>query len=55
MLIMIVVWKVIKKTKLVPLDEMDLVTDVHTIEEEEKSDEPTGWKGKAKSALSWLI
>jgi amino acid transporter, AAT family len=53
MLIMIVAWKLIKRTKFVRLDEMDLETDVHTAEEMEE--EKTGWQAKAKSAFTWLF
>ncbi|KIL96635.1 aat family amino acid transporter [Fusarium avenaceum] len=53
MLIMYVVWKLIKKTKIVKLSEMDLETDVYTVEE--KVTEETGWKVKAKNVVSWLF
>ncbi|KAM0353070.1 hypothetical protein ACHAPU_001959 [Fusarium lateritium] len=53
MLIMYVVWKYLKKTKLVKLSEMDLETDVYTVEE--KVIEETGWKAKGKSVIGWLF
>lgn len=53
MLIMFVVWKLVKKTKIVKLNEMDLETDVHTVEE--KVIEETGWKSKAKNIVTWLF
>lgn len=53
MLIMYVVWKLIKKTKIVKLSEMDLETDVYTVEE--KVTEETGWKVKAKNVVTWLF
>jgi AAT family amino acid transporter len=53
MLLMFVVWKLIKKTKFVGLSEMDLETDVYTIEE--KVTEETGWKTKVKDVVTWLF
>ena len=53
MFIMIVAWKVLKKTKYVKLEEMDLETDVHTVEE--VMIEETGWRSKAKGVLTWLF
>jgi AAT family amino acid transporter len=53
MLVMYLGWKIIKRTKFVRLDEMDLVTDVHTAEEQ--VEEEKGWKGKAKSVIGWLF
>ncbi|KAF5963676.1 amino acid transporter AAT family [Fusarium coicis] len=53
MLLMFVVWKLIKKTKFVGLSEMDLETDVYTIEE--KVTEETGWKTKVKNVVTWLF
>jgi AAT family amino acid transporter len=68
MLVMFVAWKVIKKTKWVKLDEMDLVTDRYdagmTLEEREKALEAAkmgqwraedGWKGKMKCIGQWLF
>jgi AAT family amino acid transporter len=53
MLIMYVVWKLLKKTKIVKLSEMDLETDVYTVEE--KVTEETGWKVKVKNVVTWLF
>jgi amino acid permease len=53
MLIMFVVWKLVKKTKIVKLNEMDLETDVYTVEE--KVIEETGWKTKVKNVVTWLF
>lgn len=53
MLIMYVAWKLIKKTKIVKLSEMDLETDVYTVEE--KVTEETGWKVKVKNVVTWLF
>lgn len=55
MAIMYVGWKLLKKTKIVKLEEMDLETDryhgdVHAGEEKQK-----GWKGRAKGILTWLF
>lgn len=68
MLVMFVAWKVIKKTKWVRLEEMDLVTDRYdagmTLEEREKALEAAkmgqwraedGWKGKMKCIGQWLF
>lgn len=53
MLVMFVGWKLIKRTKFVRLDEMDLETDVHTADEAEE--EKIGWQTKAKKAISWVF
>ncbi|KAK2589428.1 Basic amino-acid permease [Conoideocrella luteorostrata] len=53
MLIMYVAWKAIKRTTFVKLDEMDLVTDVHTIDEAES--EKKGWQSKTRRVLNWLF
>ena len=69
MLVMFVGWKLLKKTKFVKLEEMDLVTDRFdqgmTTEEREDalksakmgqwSAEGQGWKGKAKCIAQWLF
>ncbi|KAH8898196.1 hypothetical protein GQ53DRAFT_742316 [Thozetella sp. PMI_491] len=54
-LILYVGWKLVKRTKLVSLDEMDLETDVHTVEEEKELPEETGWLAKGNRALGWLF
>ncbi|KAF4977906.1 hypothetical protein FZEAL_5611 [Fusarium zealandicum] len=53
MLIMYLGWKFVKKTKTVRLEEMDLETDTHTIEE--KVIDETGWKAKVKNVVTWLF
>jgi AAT family amino acid transporter len=68
MLVMFIAWKVIKKTKWVKLEEMDLVTDRFdagmTLEEREKAlvaakmgqwSAEDGWKGKLKCVGQWLF
>lgn len=56
MLIMFVVWKLVKKTKIVKLHEMDLVTDVYHPEPGEMDrDAAVGWKGKARATLRWIF
>lgn len=68
MLVMFVGWKVIKKTKWVKLEEMDLVTDRYdagmTWEEREEALDKAkmgqwsaeeGWKGKVKCVGQWLF
>ncbi|OAQ66497.1 amino acid permease [Pochonia chlamydosporia 170] len=54
MLIMYVGWKLVKKTKWVKLDEMDLVTDVHTADDGEP-EKTKGWQSKTKRVLNWLF
>lgn len=56
MLTMFLVWKLIKRTKFVKLEQMDLETDVHTVDEKiaEKVDE-TGWKSKLKRGVNWVF
>lgn len=53
MLVMYVGWKLFKRTKLVKLEEMDLVTDTYTTDEEEVK--LSGYKGKLKKVLNWLF
>ncbi|KAJ6441171.1 amino acid permease [Purpureocillium lavendulum] len=53
MLIMFVAWKVIKRTKFVKLEEMDLETDVYPAEPELEKEK--GWQSKLKSAATWLF
>ncbi|KFG87429.1 amino acid permease [Metarhizium anisopliae] len=54
MLIMYLGWKLIKKTKWVKLDDMDLVTDVHTADEAE-SETKKGWQSKTRRVLNWIF
>ncbi|KAM5352707.1 hypothetical protein ACJ41O_005429 [Fusarium nematophilum] len=53
MLVMYVVWKVIKRTKIVSLAEMDLETDTYAAEEKVVGE--TGWKAKVKNVITWLF
>lgn len=55
MLVMFVGWKLIKRTKWVRLDEMDLVTDVYTANDEEIDHDEKTTKGRFKRALNWLF
>ncbi|OBT52061.1 hypothetical protein VE04_08060 [Pseudogymnoascus sp. 24MN13] len=56
MLLMFVGWKLLKKTKIVGLKEMDLVTDVYHPEPGEVDrDAAVGWKGKARAVLRWIF
>ncbi|RCI12950.1 hypothetical protein L249_0105 [Ophiocordyceps polyrhachis-furcata BCC 54312] len=59
-LIMYVVWKIWRRTKLVGLNEMDLETDVHNVhevpvEEGKGGGERWRWSSKAKRVLAWLF
>ncbi|OAA63370.1 Amino acid/polyamine transporter I [Niveomyces insectorum RCEF 264] len=53
MLVMYLGWKLIKKTKLVGLDDMDLETDTY-VEDEDKVTE-RGWKATLKRAFIWIL
>lgn len=57
MLLMFVVWKLVKRTKFVKLEEMDLETDVYTVDEDHElePEDEKGWKGKAKTVLTWFF
>jgi AAT family amino acid transporter len=53
--LMIIGWKLLKKTKLRKASEMDLVTDVYTIDDLDPLDkESAGWKGKVKRVGGWF-
>ncbi|KAL2211247.1 hypothetical protein CC79DRAFT_1328663 [Sarocladium strictum] len=54
MLVMFVAWKVIKRTKFVRLEDVDLVTDVHTVDEGKPVAVKT-WRQKAKRILTWVF
>ena len=57
MLVMYVGWKVLKRTRVVGLREMDLVTDTHTVEALEYEGE-VGGRGLRKRAYTvwrWLL
>lgn len=51
--LMVVVWKLVKKTKMKRASEMDLVTDVYTVEDTVE-DVETGWKEKASRVGTWF-
>ena len=53
MLVMYLGWKLLKRTKVVSLAEMDLETDVYIVDEGKR--EPLGWKAKVKKAFVWLF
>lgn len=57
MILFYTIWKFAKKTKVVKLSEMDLVTDVHTVTEEDKElDRLEKTKqGRAKAVLRWIF
>ena len=57
MLLMYVGWKLLKRSRIVPLQQMDLETDVHVADMDDKTDieDLKTWKGKAKRALRWLF
>lgn len=53
---MAAIWKLVKKTKFVKVDDMDFVTDVYTPAEGELDrDAAIGWKGKARAAVRWVF
>ncbi|KAG6014504.1 hypothetical protein E4U54_005213 [Claviceps lovelessii] len=54
MLVMYLAWKFWKRTTLVKLEDMDLVTDVYTADEEQEVDK-RDWKGRAKRVLNWVF
>lgn len=57
MLIMYLGWKVLKRTKIVGYDEMDLETDVYVVGEEdlrEMEQEKTA-RGKFQKVLRWIF
>ena len=57
MLVMYVGWKMLKRTRVVGLREMDLVTDTHTVEALEYEDfvGGRGWKRRADTVWRWLL
>lgn len=57
MLIMYVGWKLLKRTKLVRLEVMDLETDVHKVGDEDLREEgkDKGLKGKVGMVLRWIF
>jgi AAT family amino acid transporter len=57
MFVMYVGWKLWKRSRIVPLLEMDLETDVYTKEQDVEYgwDDTTTWKGKIHTAIRWLF
>jgi AAT family amino acid transporter len=58
LLLMYVAWKLIKRTKVVSLDEMDLETDRYIREADPQAGEgrfDKGAAGKAKRILAWIF
>lgn len=57
MLVMYMGWKLLKRTRIVKLSEMDLETDTHTAEEldRDSSIEKNKWRQKAYMAWRWLL
>ncbi|KAJ9145001.1 aat family amino acid transporter [Pleurostoma richardsiae] len=54
MLVMYLGWKIIKRTRTVRLEDMDLDTDVYVMDEEKK-DEKKGWRATLWRGLIWLF
>lgn len=50
--LMVVIWKLVKKTKFKRASEMDLVTDVYTKDDVEPEKE--GWHGRARKFGTWI-
>ncbi|KAF2665585.1 hypothetical protein BT63DRAFT_417136 [Microthyrium microscopicum] len=56
MLVMYVGWKLVKKTEIVKLEEMDLESDVYVVQPGELDKEHLpGWKGKIQTAIRWIF
>jgi len=58
MILMYGAWKLFKRTRLVKLEEMDLVTDVYELlpgEKEQIEREEGGWKGKMWTVIRWIF
>lgn len=53
MAVMFVAWKLIKRTKFVKASDMDLETDVYTIEDDKLVDE--GHRSKFRKAFAWVL
>jgi AAT family amino acid transporter len=56
-MVLYVLWKVVKRTKWVKLEDMDLDTDVHVITEEDKEEDrlEKTKAGRAKAVLRWIF
>lgn len=55
MLVMFVGWKLLKRTKLVKLDEMDLETDTYTLEDLEPTADKPGWRSRVYNLWRWIL
>ena len=54
MFVMYVGWKLFRRTKIMNLREMDLVTDTHTVEEVDET-KTGGWKEKGYHVWRWIL
>lgn len=56
LLVLYLGWKVVKKTRLVGLEEMDLETDVYVVVPGEVVEKDgVGWKGRVETVVRWLF
>lgn len=55
MLVMFVGWKLLKRTKIVKLDEMDLETDTYPADVLNPKQEKIGWREKAYHIWRWVL
>lgn len=58
MIVMYFGWKILKRTHIVRLSEMDLETDVYEVTPEEAAEvdrEESGWKGKMWTTIRWIV
>lgn len=57
MFVMYVGWKIIKRTRIVRLDEMDLVTDVYQVSEEDQREieKEKSARGRVERVLRWIF
>ena len=57
MLVMYLGWKLLKRTRIVKLSEMDLETDTHTAEELDHDSDigKSKWRQKAYTAWRWVL
>lgn len=56
MIVMYIAWKILKRSRIVPLLEMDLETDVHTKDDDANDLQKEGtWKSRAKAGLHWVF
>lgn len=55
LLLMMAAWKVLKRTKMVKLEEMDLETDRYHVDKHEIVKEKIGMKSRVKLLYSWIL